>query len=215
MKKSQVALEFLVTYGWALMIILIMIGVIVYFGLMNPNNFISDNCDMGDELKCEDFGIYNNGVIIQVRNNFGKDIVVSNIEFTLGDKEVPLIPIAPCSLGVIPNGRIYPIRCEFNQNDILSDREKKKLNIIITYNRAPMGNPHTISGTLIGTLQNNNVPLLTCALYGGRCCINYDDCTVPNGEPAADINYGDFNYGPVSDCNDGWHTCWSKCSRVC
>lgn len=215
MKKSQAALEFLVTYGWALMIVLIMVGVIVYFGLLSPNNFISDSCDTGDELKCEDFGIYNNGVILQVRNNFGKDITVTKIDFSLGERGIPLAPLGPCSVGVVPNGRIFPLMCEFNLNEIPVDGEKKKINVIITYHRTPNGNLHTISGTVIAESQKQEISVLTCASYQAKCCYNVFTCPGENGEPAGDVNNGDFDYGPAKDCNDGSHTCWSRCSAFC
>ena len=37
MRKAQAALEFLTTYGWAFIVILIMIGALAYFGVLNPS----------------------------------------------------------------------------------------------------------------------------------------------------------------------------------
>ncbi len=36
-KKSQAALEFLITYGWAFLVILLMIGTLSYFGILSPS----------------------------------------------------------------------------------------------------------------------------------------------------------------------------------
>ena len=51
-KKGQVALEFLTTYGWAFLVVLVMIGALSYFGVLNPENYISDSCNFGTVLSC-------------------------------------------------------------------------------------------------------------------------------------------------------------------
>jgi capsule polysaccharide export protein KpsE/RkpR len=40
-KKSQEAMEFLMTYGWALLASIIAIAVLVYFGVFNPDSYTS------------------------------------------------------------------------------------------------------------------------------------------------------------------------------
>ncbi len=53
MKKGQAALEFLATYGWAFLVILVMIGALAYFGVLDPSRYISESCGFGAELPCE------------------------------------------------------------------------------------------------------------------------------------------------------------------
>lgn len=43
-KKGQAALEFLMTYGWAILVVLAAIGALAYFGVLNPSNFLPDQC---------------------------------------------------------------------------------------------------------------------------------------------------------------------------
>lgn len=38
-KKGQPAIEFLMTYGWAILCAIIAIGVLAYFGVFNPHKF--------------------------------------------------------------------------------------------------------------------------------------------------------------------------------
>ncbi|MBI2659218.1 hypothetical protein HYX05_03935 [Candidatus Woesearchaeota archaeon] len=45
--KSQAALEFLTTYGWAFLVILIMIGTLAYFGILNPSKILPNRCNFG------------------------------------------------------------------------------------------------------------------------------------------------------------------------
>src|SRR3990167_2852536 len=55
--KSQAALEFLTTYGWAFLVILIMIGSLAYFGILNPSKILPDRCNFGPEFECLDYQI--------------------------------------------------------------------------------------------------------------------------------------------------------------
>ncbi|MBI5392973.1 hypothetical protein HZA96_03825 [Candidatus Woesearchaeota archaeon] len=104
-KKAQGALEFLMTYGWAFLVILIMIGALAYFGVLNPTKFLPDRCNFGTELSCKkgEFVINAadaNTIIVKLTNQFGTSIrvygaiVTSDIEgfpectFKLGADEI-------------------------------------------------------------------------------------------------------------------------------
>jgi len=51
-KKAQAALEFLTTYGWAFLVIIVMIGALAYFGVLSPEKFVSERCNLGVEFQC-------------------------------------------------------------------------------------------------------------------------------------------------------------------
>lgn len=56
MKKAQSAVEFLITYGWAFLVILVVIGALVYFDVLSPSRFIPDSCRSGDPLvSCDEY----------------------------------------------------------------------------------------------------------------------------------------------------------------
>ena len=52
-KKGQAALEFLTTYGWAFLVVLVMVGALAYFGVLSPSNFVSDKCLGTTMLQCD------------------------------------------------------------------------------------------------------------------------------------------------------------------
>ena len=54
-KKAQAAMEFLMTYGWALLVVLIVIAALAFFGLLDPNRFLPEKCELGPGLTCMDF----------------------------------------------------------------------------------------------------------------------------------------------------------------
>jgi hypothetical protein len=43
-KKGQAALEFMMTYGWAILVVLAAIGALSYFGVLNPTRLTPDTC---------------------------------------------------------------------------------------------------------------------------------------------------------------------------
>jgi len=55
MKKGQAAMEFLMTYGWAFIVVMTVIGALVYFGVLSPNNIIN-NVNLDEEI-CEELCI--------------------------------------------------------------------------------------------------------------------------------------------------------------
>ncbi len=44
MKKGQAALEFLMTYGWAILVVLAAVGALAYFGVLSPGKFLPEKC---------------------------------------------------------------------------------------------------------------------------------------------------------------------------
>jgi len=77
-KKGQAALEFLTTYGWAFLVILVMIGALAYFGVLNPSRFVPDTCTFSAAFLCDDHVINAGSVIVKLRNNI-EAINITNI----------------------------------------------------------------------------------------------------------------------------------------
>jgi len=42
MKQAQAAMEFLMNYGWAFLVVFIAIGALAFFGIFNPEKFMQD-----------------------------------------------------------------------------------------------------------------------------------------------------------------------------
>ena len=81
-KKSQAALEFLTTYAWAFLIILIMIGALAYFGVLNPSRLLPERCNFGAELGCDKDRVIANTagkVTFELVNSVGEAISVNAV----------------------------------------------------------------------------------------------------------------------------------------
>jgi len=51
-KKGQAALEFLTTYGWAFLVIIVAVAGLSYFGVFSFENKIPNSCNTGAMLQC-------------------------------------------------------------------------------------------------------------------------------------------------------------------
>ncbi len=78
-EKAQAALEFLTTYGWAFLVILIMIGTLAYFGILNPSKILPNRCNFGAEFQCIDYQLSSSGFKMRLKNNVGEAIDISLI----------------------------------------------------------------------------------------------------------------------------------------
>jgi hypothetical protein len=73
-KKGQAAMEFLMTYGWAIMVVLIVIGALAYFGVLSPTNLLPEKCFLPLGMSCEDHQVTTNSVQLNIRNSMGDRI---------------------------------------------------------------------------------------------------------------------------------------------
>lgn len=81
-KSGQAALEFLTTYGWAFLVILVMIGGLSYFGVFDFSKGLQESCSFSGKMECgESFLIQNattDAVQIQLKNNNQQKVTVSS-----------------------------------------------------------------------------------------------------------------------------------------
>jgi hypothetical protein len=81
-KKGQAALEFLTTYGWAFLIILVMVGALAYFGVLSPERFIPERCKLTGEIECNTFQLSTNSIRLNLQNNLADAIVIISLKLT-------------------------------------------------------------------------------------------------------------------------------------
>ena len=70
MKRGQSALEYLVTYGWAILALVIIMGLLYATGVFNPDKFSAGKqCGGFDALICQDHKVNASGTLFIVLNN--------------------------------------------------------------------------------------------------------------------------------------------------
>jgi hypothetical protein len=76
-KRGQAAMEFLMTYGWAIVVVLAAIGALAYFGVLSPQKLLPERTTFQAPLPNVDNAVISrtaNSVEIAFRNNKGVSI---------------------------------------------------------------------------------------------------------------------------------------------
>jgi len=165
MKKAQAAMEFLMTYGWAVLIVLVAVAALAYFGVLNSIKVLPEKTIFRAPLPNLDNAVVNsNGgaagdgtVSIAFRNNEGHLIDITDISTDSADdcggaeagatKTISVAGSAPVQIGVgnngqVQNGNLFVI--SFECIKALTSNERFKADIIITYTNldSDLSKPH-------------------------------------------------------------------------
>lgn len=145
-KGAQAALEFMTTYGWAILIILVAIGALSYFGLMSPQKVLPDKCIFGNGLTCQDSLITNRTVHMTLYNGIGKTIYTVSVT---PDGFVA----SNCS--VLPNASVSdaPIKIDCKLPAALTINDRKKFKFIVNYRKTLSGYDQASLGEVYGIVK--------------------------------------------------------------
>ncbi len=81
MKKGQAAMEFLMTYGWAILVVLVAIGALAYFGVLNPSRFLPSSCTVAPGIGCDETKIVSGAgtSTVVLTNGMGVDLTAVTV----------------------------------------------------------------------------------------------------------------------------------------
>ena len=79
-RKSKVVIEDIMIYGLAILVVILAIGALMYFGVLDLGSLLPDKCSIGSEISCENYGVTPTSVKLQLKNNLGKNIEISSIK---------------------------------------------------------------------------------------------------------------------------------------
>jgi len=153
MKKGQAAMEFLMTYGWAILVVLAAIGALAYFGVLSPSKLLPNKCTLSPGFDFGDCKASTGGLQLSIRNGLGSDTTYLNVTVTPtsgSDVTCTTNTTKEYSAGV-PNGAVtdvfatcYTTATEGNRFDA---------NVKITYIKSGEDLPYTVSGTIIRRVE--------------------------------------------------------------
>lgn len=156
--KGQAAIEYLVTYGWAFLVIIGAISALSYFGLLNPERYIPNSCDFGEQLKCVDQYIDDSGrIILRFRNNFEDAIVINatsgdDISSFVGQTGGSGVPVT------VERGEIRQI--EVTTDRSLNVNKKERFTIQFTFRRDGGTVPHQLSGIVFTEVVDSSLGVI-------------------------------------------------------
>ena len=78
--KSQAAMEFLMTYGWAILVVLAAIAALAYFGVLSPEKFLPQKCILVPGLVCQQHKVEPTKITLVITQSLGRTITVTNID---------------------------------------------------------------------------------------------------------------------------------------
>ncbi|MDO8339665.1 MAG: hypothetical protein Q7T16_03335 [Candidatus Burarchaeum sp.] len=86
--RGQAAMEFLTTYGWGILVIVIVLAALLYMGVFNVMQKVPDSCGFPPGIKCESVRVQGGPAVwittLRVTNNMPKTIRLCGIECTEG-----------------------------------------------------------------------------------------------------------------------------------
>ena len=182
--KAQAAMEFLMTYGWVLLFVVVVIGALAYFGLFDVSKFIQDKCEINNNFVCVDYKIAENAIIIQIKNNAGTDYYISRLSYSRNGE---LICSWPFNFHM-GNGDVHTFTTFC---DVGSGSAKQSITLDLEYYKSPLSRhiatgeiSHAVEG-VYGALSKQEIcqradPDLCCTLdmfFGPntkqKCCSDY------------------------------------------
>lgn len=159
--RGQAASEYLIVYGWALLLLAIVIGFILASGVFSPAYLISEECNLGPTLPCV-FQLYQDGddlkLVTNISNGFSYKIGIKSIKFTLDDTGTDFAIQSPSPLPQIESGNGAKIEGVITNAGAVKNSIKKIKVVVTYYSCAQEVNPtcidskasHVISGRIIG-----------------------------------------------------------------
>ncbi len=74
-KKGQAAMEFLMSYGWAILVVIAAIAALAYFGVLSPDRFLPEKCDLPPGVACLDHRYSGTAIEMAIQNAMGFDMI--------------------------------------------------------------------------------------------------------------------------------------------
>ena len=158
-KKGQAALEFLTTYGWAFLVILVMIGALSYFGVLSPSKYVTDSCKLSGLVECGgEFSVEANTTSMRagldIVNNNNKKINITGIK--IKEKQDDVYVDFPIAGGIVisSNGEVEAVQGDYTLDTSLAEYvgEKKVFDVIVSYTVAGSTIEASSSGSITTTI---------------------------------------------------------------
>ncbi len=148
-KRGQAALEFIATYGWVFLVVMVAIATLSYFGVLSPDRFLASKCVLHSGIACTDFRVNEDSVTVVLRNGRGDDMTIT--EITIGG-------CTGSTNGSLQNGEQAQFVVD-GCNYIPYDRANAEINV--TYYLALGELSHTTVGNIIAKVEEGGVVVVS------------------------------------------------------
>ncbi len=148
-KKGQSALEFLMTYGWAILIILVMIAALVYFGVFNPSRLTPERCTAVPGFGCNDYQMVSTGAAsFLIANAKGDSITLtSTTAFSMNSTTGGCINTAVTSTAWASD-EVKTVTFPTSCSNVITAARGDKQKVVVTFTYTPKGGSFAKTGSL-------------------------------------------------------------------
>jgi hypothetical protein len=149
-KRGQTAIEFLMTYGWAILVVMIAIASLTYFGVLNPSRSLPERCLFGNNINCQDSLISISG-----GNGALNVSILNGLGMTLYDlSAVPDGFVGACTVSstILSPDSVASIDCSVTSPSLILN-EKSKLKLKLNFKKTPIGYNQVSLGEIYATVQ--------------------------------------------------------------
>jgi len=142
--KAQSALDFLMTYGWALLIISLVIAGMFMLGVFDTGSFVGTRASGFVQVSPVGWQVTPAGVFkVMFKNNAGTDITITSVNATLGASTMPTNSTAVPILNGEQTGQLA-------LGSFGTQSGSYTVRVTIAYNDTATGFAYTDTGTLSG-----------------------------------------------------------------
>ena len=158
-RRGQAALEFLMTYSWAILVVIIVIGALAYFGVLDPSNLIPERCVLEAGMDCVAFtaseGADDTEIVFEivVRNGLGRPVEIIGVEWTptAGDGTTSCNAVVGITGDNIGSGQTSP-RIQSDTCDVINPGRKNSYNVVVEYQYADLPAGSRLDMTVSGEI---------------------------------------------------------------
>ncbi len=148
-------MEYLITYGWAILIIAVVLAALFASGVFNPSHFAGQECVLSAGFSCLNYYLYPNGILtLNLFQSTSGAINITSLGCDSAESTAYMSrPYNPPSNQVfMPLGSNYtfPMTC-YENGSIASPSVGTLFNgyLVINYTETSTGFPHTVYGKII------------------------------------------------------------------
>ncbi len=150
--RSQQALEYLATYGWAIVIIIVVIGVFTFFKVFNRTGTINNTCTIEAQFGCESLFLASNGLLtVTIEQLSSEPVNITAIGCNSNLTYANMLQISPQQTIPIDGNETFDVSC-YSGSQIYSGTTGTLFSgyLILNYtNNVKYALPHTITGSLV------------------------------------------------------------------
>ncbi|VVB57227.1 Uncharacterised protein [uncultured archaeon] len=89
MKKAQIGLDFMMTYGWAILLIVLIMGALFTMGIFDIGSFLGNHSSGFAQIKPVAWRLDSSGMLtVQFQNSAGTNVNITAVNATLGTNTI-------------------------------------------------------------------------------------------------------------------------------